>query len=132
MTYLIPPSPIQKPRLKKSPKPRITPINHRSLILAPQIPPKPSPLRIPLNISHLPQSTRHLRNRKIVIRVLQRARDTPRQGPKAHMVEVFDGDVVVGFPAGEAAAAFVGPVEGLFFGIFLDGGVAGFPVDGVF
>ena len=132
MTYLIPPRPIQIPRLKKPPKPRITPINHGALILAPQIPPKPSPLDIPLRIVHLPQPARHLRNRKVIIRILERPRDTPRHRPEAQMVEVFHGDVVVGFPAGETASAFVGPVEGFLFGVFLDCGVAGFPVYVVF
>ena len=132
MTYLIPPSPIQIPRLKKPPKPGITPINHRSLILAKQILPKPSPLGIPLHITHLPQPARYLRNRKVVIRILQRPRDTPCYRPEAQVVEVFHGDVVAGFPACEPAAAFVGPVEGFLLRVFLDGGVAGFPVDVVF
>ena len=132
VTYLIPPSPIQIPRLEKAPKPGITPINHRGLILAKQIPPKPSPLRIPLHIVHLPKSTGHLRNHKVVIRILQRPRDTSCHRTKAQIVEVLHGDVVVGFPTGEPASAFVGPVEGFLLRVSLDGGVAGFPVDVVF
>lgn len=131
LAYLIPPSAIQMPRLKKPGKAGIPPIHPRALILAEQVLPiGRSPLE-PFRIARPIHPARDLRNRKVIIRILQRARDTAGHGPEAHGIKVLDGDIVPGLPAIQPAAAFGGPVEGLFVGVFLHGGVAGFPVDAV-
>lgn len=131
MEYLISPSPIQISRLKEPLKPRITPIDIRLLINPEQVLPIPRRQLKPLRITSLVQTTGDLRNRKVIIRIFDRARDTARQRPKSHGVNVLHGDIMQGVPASQAAAAFRRPVERLFGGVFADCCVAGFPVDAV-
>lgn len=71
---------------------------------------------------------RHLGDAKVVVGVLERARDAPRHGARPLGVVVLGGDVAELFPAVEAAAAFAAPVKGLDFGVFDDGGEAVFPL----
>lgn len=131
MEYLISPSPIQISRLKEPLKPRITPIDIRLLINPEQVLPISRRQLKPLRITSLVQTTGDLRNRKVIIRIFDRARDTARQRPKSHGVNVLHGDIMQGVPASQAAAAFRRPVERLFGGVFADCCVAGFPVDAV-
>lgn len=131
MLYLIPPSAIQIPRLKKPGKAGIRAIHPRRLILTEQILPVGRSSLEPFRIACPIHSARNLRNRKVIIRILQRARDTAGHGPEAHGVKVLDGDIVPRLPASQPAAAFGGPVEGLLVGVLLHGCVAGFPVDAV-
>lgn len=65
---------------------------------------------------------------KIVVCVLERARDTSRHGAEALEVKILNWDVTEGFPAIKAASALTAPVKRFHLGVFDYGRVAIIPL----
>jgi hypothetical protein len=101
------------------------------LILLEQIQPVPRRGLIFLCIARLIESTGHLRDAEVVVRILQRARDAPCHCSKADVVKVFHWDIVQSPPTDHPAPALVRPVVRLLFCISPHSGVPSFPVNTV-
>lgn len=123
------PSTIIVPGLKESSKPRVCPIDKRSLILFEKVSPESGILLVALGIIGLVHSSSHLGYREVIVGVFQSARNTACHGTKSFIIEILDWDVVDFFPTLQTAATFVRPIEWFYFCVLLNSCVSCFPVN---
>ena len=122
---------VQVSRLQKACKAGVRAIRQtRRLRSIVHILPIPRSSIILLRVRLVPQPRRHLRNAKIVIRILHRPTNTPRKRPHAIRIEIIRRNIPQRLPRRQPTTPLDGPVRGLVFGVRDDGFVGGGPVDG--
>lgn len=130
-TNLISPCLVQVPGLEESRESSIGPIDERRLVLLKQVLPVTRRGCILLCIGYFKETSSHLSDTEVIISIFQRAGDAPRHRAKPDIVKVLDRNVVQPSPAGQPTATLVGPVIGLYFGVFLYRRVTGLPVNAI-
>ena len=115
-------------RLKKSGKSCINTVDRRFLVGFEDVAPVFRATGIFLVVCRFVQTLRHFRDAKVVIGILNSARNTSGVGSKTEIVNIGDWDVVQILPTGKATTTFNVPVRRFNFRIGDDRFIPGVPI----